>query len=216
MSASGRPKRESFERQREVSPVNRGRRWLAVAAVAASLLAGGAARAQSDPAADAPDPGARPAYAGPPVETYPQALQSWRRPEELNDWIGARFEYDSARALQLSESERVAGRAPPIAEPAAFFARPVGICVDLSRFAVESLRAIAPEAEPRYLMIEFDPLLRSGQVLRRHWIASFRRGGEYYFIADYAELRQRPVVAWRETDSFRRQVRAESKQKSGT
>jgi hypothetical protein len=205
-------------------------------AVPAALLTAicAAALAGFDPAADAPDPGARPAYAGPPVESYAQALQAWRRPEDLNDWIGARFEYDNARALQLSESERTAGRAPPIAEAAAFFARPVGICVDLSRFAVESLRAIAPEVEPRYLMIEFDPLLRSRQVLRRHWIASIRRGGEYYFLADsrypgriygpypsvaafvagYAEL-QRPVVAWREMDGFRRQSRAESKQKSG-
>jgi len=30
--------------------------------------------------------------------------------------------------------------------------------VDLARFAVETLRAVAPETKPRYLMIEFDPV----------------------------------------------------------
>jgi hypothetical protein len=215
--------------------VNRGRRWLAAAAVAAALLAGGAARAQSDPAADAPDPGARPAYSGPALASYAQALQAWRRPEEVNAWIGARFDYDNGRALQLSESQRAGGNGPQIAEPAAFFERPVGICVDLSRFAVETLRVIAPEAEPHYLMIEFEPLLRSGQVLRRHWVATYRRGDEHYFFADsrypgriygpypspqafvaeYAQLRQRPVVAYREVASFRRQPRAATKQKEG-
>jgi hypothetical protein len=204
-------------------------------AVAALLLACGAARAQLDPVADAPDPGARPADSGPAFASYAEALQAWRRPEDVNVWIGARFEYDNARALQLSETQRAGGKAPPIAEAAEFFERPVGICVDLSRFAVETLRVIAPEVEPHYLMIEFEPLLRSGQVLRRHWIAAFRRGDEHYFFADsrypgriygpyrsvqdfvaeYARLRQRPVVAYREVDSFRRQLRAESRQKHG-
>jgi len=208
---------------------------LPVALAAVLLVAGNMARAQADPATDAPDPGPRMAYAGPALASYPQALQSWRQPEEINGWIGARFEYDNARALQLSESQRAGGNAPPIAEPASFFERPLGVCVDLARFAVETVRAVAPELRASYLMIEFEPLLRSGQVLRRHWIATYRRGDAHYFFADsrypgriygpypavqafvaeYAQLRQRPVVAYREVESYRRQLRAASKEKEG-
>ena len=36
-----------------------------------------------------------------------------------------------------------------------FFAAPSGICEDLSRFAVETLRQIDPDAKARYVMIEF-------------------------------------------------------------
>ena len=208
---------------------------LPVALATVLLVAGNMARAQPDPAADAPDPGPRTVYAGPALASYPQALQTWRRPEEVNGWIGARFEYDNARALQLSESLREGGKAPPIAEPASFFERPLGVCVDLARFAVETVRTVAPELRASYLMIEFEPLLRSGQVLRRHWIATYRRGDAHYFFADsrypgriygpyptvqafvaeYAQLRQRRVVAYREVESFRRQPRAAAKQKAG-
>jgi hypothetical protein len=201
--------------------------------MAALLLACSTARAQLDPAADAPDPGARAVYPGSALASYAEALKTWRRAEDVIARIGARFEYDNDRALHVSESRRAGGKSPPTAEPAAFFERPVGICVDLSRFAVGTLRAVAPEVEPHDLMIEFEPLLRSGEVLRRHWIATFRQGDEHYFFADlrfpgridgpyrsaqdfvagYAKLRQRPVVAWREVDSFRRQPRAESRQK---
>ena len=47
---------------------------------------------------------------------------------------------------------------PAIAEPADFYDAPTGVCVDLSRFAVETLRHIDPQLQPRYLMIEFEPV----------------------------------------------------------
>jgi hypothetical protein len=72
----------------------------------------------------------------------------------------------------------------PIYQPHKFFAAPSGVCVDLSRFAVETLRHIDPDARASYLMIEFAPVTIGGNTLRRHWLASFTRDGKYYFFAD--------------------------------
>jgi hypothetical protein len=201
------------------------------AAAAATATATATATASDDD--DAPDPTARrrpPLAASDAPRSYAEALQRWRTAEQINDWIGARFEYDRPRALVLSESQRARGPAPAIHEPAAFFDDPVGICVDLARFGVETLRAIDPASKPRYLMIEFDPLQLQGQTLRRHWIALFERPGQagFYafadskrpgvvsgphpsidaFAADYAAWRGRRIVAQREMQDFRRQQRA--------
>jgi hypothetical protein len=203
---------------------------LAVVAVvaAASLGACSALPERADPLSDAPDARASvgAAFVAPP--SYDAALQRWRDAEDINAWIGARFEYDRARALQLSETQRSAGARLPIHPARAFYDAPQGVCVDLSRFAVETLRAIDPDARPAYVMIEFEPLRIAGNVLRRHWVASFQRDGARYFFADskrpghiagpyrstrefiddYARYRGRSVVAFRELESFERKVRA--------
>ena len=113
---------------------------------------------------------------------------------------------------------------PPIAQPAAFFDAPSGVCLDLARFAVETLRHIDPQAQGRYLMIEFEPIIVDGHTLRLHWIATFKRAGMFYFFADserpghiagpyattqafiddYAAFRGRPVVRHLELDSLQR------------
>lgn len=179
----------------------------------------------ADPGSDAPEPRRTRAVS----ETYPahydEALALWRRPEDVHAWIGQRFAYDGERAVALSESQRAAGPAPAIHDPAAFYGRPVGVCVDLARFAVETLRRVAPEVNPRYLMIEFDPLTLRGQVLRRHWVAVYDGAdgirvmadskrpdvlaGPYpsvaAFVAEYARFRGRDVVAFQERAGYQRQ-----------
>jgi hypothetical protein len=159
--------------------------------------------------------------------SYAQVLQTWRTPEDLSAWAGQRFSYDPARALQFSATQRSVSTPPAIAEPAAFFDAPAGVCLDLSRFAVETLRRVDPQAQPRYLMIEFEPVTINGHTLRLHWIASFRRDGQIFFLADserpghiagpyataqafiddYAAYRGRPVVRFLELDSLQRQPR---------
>jgi len=166
--------------------------------------------------------------------TYPQALQLWRSPEDVNAWIGARFHYSLPRAMQLSESQRAKAGQSRIHEPQEFFGAPSGICVDLSRFAVETLRQINPELQANYLMIEFAPVTIGGNTLRMHWLASFKRDGQYYFFADskrpghvagpyasaqefiaeYAAFRSRPVVAFRELVSYQRRQRAMASKQS--
>lgn len=205
----------------------------------ATLLLLGACAApaeRADPDSDAPETRVVAASPVPRHATYAQALAAWRTPEDLEAWIGAHFTYDMTRALVLSESARAAGRAPPVHAPAAFFERPEGICVDLARFAVESLRQVAPGLKPRYLMIEFDPARLSGQVLRRHWIATVERDGQRWFladskrpgtvagpypsveafVADYARYRGRTIVSFGERDSFQRTTRSVLRQRGGS
>lgn len=191
---------------------------------------------RADPDSDAPEVRVVAAQPVPRHGSYAQALAAWRTPEDLEAWIGAHFAYDRSRALALSESARAAGRAPPIHEPAAFFERPEGICVDLARFAVESLRQAMPGLKPRYLMIEFDPARLSGQVLRRHWIAVVERDGQRWFLADskrpgtvagpypnveafvtdYAHYRGRTIVSFAERDGFERATRSVQRRRAGS
>lgn len=198
-------------------------RWLALVGVL--VLAGCAAGPETaDPASDAPAP--RPAAPAPFVQgaSYAASLALWRNAQDINAWIGARFDYDRARALQLSETQRQGAGRLAILAPEAFFAAPRGVCVDLSRFAVETLRVVDPGSRPAYLMIEFDPVSIAGHTLRRHWIASFVQDGQRYFfadskrpghlagpypdtaafIADYSRYRGRRIVAFKEMDSYER------------
>ncbi len=109
----------------------------------------------------------------------------------------------------------------------AFYAAPSGVCVDLARFAVDTLGRIAPDTAPSFLMIEFAPVTVAGNTLRRHWLASYRQDGKRWFfadskrpghiagpyettadfIADYAAYRGRPVVAFRELATHERRLR---------
>lgn len=198
--------------------------------VAAAMLAApaGATEQAASPLSDAPD--SRPRLAAPTIDAadYAQALQRWRRAEDINGWIGARFEYDMSRAMRLSETQRNgSGARLAIMPPAEFFAAPRGVCVDLARFGVETLRALEPLTEPRYWMIEFAPVTIAGNTLRLHWVAAYRRDGAYYvyadskrpghiagpyaslaeFAADYARYRGREIVRTRELETYERRQR---------
>jgi hypothetical protein len=185
---------------------------------------------RADPASDAPD-GDRPVTTQRiEARSYGQALRDWRSADDVNAWIGARFTYDMSRAIALSETQRGRAGAVAIHSPEAFFDEPSGICVDLARFAVETLRRIDPAGEPRYLMIEFSPASIAGNTLRLHWVATFQRDGGRYvfadskrpghvagpyadlrdFIAEYTKYRGREIVAFREVDSYQRARRTPS------
>lgn len=158
-----------------------------------------------------------------PVD-HAQALQTWQRAEDIAAWAGRHFRFDAERALQFSSTHRRVGPLPSITEPAPFFEQPSGICLDLARFAVETLRRIDPAAQARFLMVEFEPVLVDGHPLRLHWIASFRRGSKVFFfadsdrpahiagpyasaqdfIADYQAFRGRTVLRHLELDSLQR------------
>ena len=162
--------------------------------------------------------------------SYEQALQVWKTAEDINGWIAANFSYDMARAMQLSETQRTSNEQVSIYTPAEFFAGKPGICVDLSRFGVETLRSIDPQSEPRYLLIEFDPMQIEGKVLRLHWLVSFKREGKTYFFADskrpghiagpyddtqafineYERYRGRKIVAFRELESYQQRQRMQA------
>jgi hypothetical protein len=222
-----------------VRPANgrrRALRWCGAGALgaAAPLLvrsanaeAPAAGEPHADPMSDAPEQRSPLRNVAPGVASYDEALNIWRRAEDLNAWLGEHFEYDTARALRLSETQRARSGTLAIHEPRAFFDSPRGVCVDVARFAVETLRVIDPRANASYLMIEFNPATLSGQVLRRHWLATFERDGRLYafgdskrpghlagpyadaaaFVADYARYRGREVVAYRLLPTYERQRR---------
>ncbi len=168
------------------------------------------------------------------ADSYERALQIWRSPEEVNAWIGARFTYDVKRAMDLSETQRNGGESLQIYQPHEFFVSPSGVCVDLSRFAVETLRRIVPENNPGYLMIEFSPVRIAGNTLRLHWLAFFMREGKYYFFADskrpghiagpytsteefirdYTVYRGRQILSFRVLESYQRKERVKAAKQS--
>jgi hypothetical protein len=164
------------------------------------------------------------------ADSYPQALQIWKTPEDINGWIAANFSYDTARAIKLSETQRAKSGQLTIYPPSAFFENKTGVCVDLARFGLETLRGIDPQSNPKYLMIEFEPMEVRGNTLRLHWLVSFRREGKIYlfadskrpghmagpynnmqgFIAEYEQYRGRKIVAFRELDSYEKHRRTQS------
>jgi hypothetical protein len=202
--------------------------------VSAIALHGCALPLQPLPDLDAPEIRHMLAPAEPHPESYDQALRVWRSPEQVNAWIGNTFEYDRARAMRLSETQRQAQGSLPIHAPTEFFSRPAGVCVDLARFAVETLQAIAPEAKARYVMLEFAPVTIQGNTLRRHWLVSFERDGKRYFFADsrrpgyiagpysstgefvseYAHYRGREITAFRELSSYQRRAKSKAAKRS--
>jgi hypothetical protein len=161
------------------------------------------------------------------ADSYQRALQIWKTPEDIHGWINANFSYDTARAIKLSETQRTKNGQLAIHPPSAFFENKTGVCVDLARFGLETLRSIDPHSDPKYLMIEFEPIQVRGNTLRLHWLVSFRREGKIYlfadskrpghmagpyndiqaFIAEYEQYRGRKIVAFRELDSYEKQRR---------
>jgi len=198
-----------------------------VALVAAVLSACSLMAQVADPASDAPEGHVAVVSQFKDAASYRDALSRWKSAEDINAWIGAKFKYDTARAMQLSETQRATNGRLPVLKPEDFFAAPSGVCIDLARFAVETLRSIDPQAKPAYLMIEFDPVAMGGNLLRRHWVASFERDGRRYFFADskrpghiagpYASLqdylaeygvyRGRKIVSFSEMQSYERTAR---------
>jgi hypothetical protein len=202
-------------------------RGLLPALAALLLTAGAVAQPVADPGSDAPEPTFARSRTADLPSSYPEAIRTWRGVSDVNAWIGARFEYDFQRAMRLSENQRARGPQFRIHEPVDFFGQPSGVCVDLARFAVETLRTVAPTVNARYLMIEFDPTVVSGNTLRRHWLVQYEADGRLYFFADskrpghvagpydstsqfieqYARYRQRPIVSYRILSTHERTLR---------
>jgi hypothetical protein len=165
------------------------------------------------------------------VDSYDQALLIWRTPEDISGWIADSFVYDSARVILLSETQRSKNKRVPIFTPSEFFERKTGVCVDLARFGLETLRSLDPGNYPKYLMIEFEAMHIQGNTLRMHWLVSFRRDGKVYFFADskrpghiagpyadtqafiseYEQYRGRRILAFRELETYEKQQRIQAR-----
>jgi hypothetical protein len=141
-----------------------------------------------DEAPDAPQLSAQTAQAsGNSLRDYPTALKSWKSPQDLAQWMGANFRYDTKRLLQTTPNIHLAKQTRPRfrpIQPADFFARPNGICTDLTHFGVQALQVIQPELKPFYLKLVYDPVLVRGHLVSNHWVAGFLRDNSYYFFSD--------------------------------
>lgn len=114
---------------------------------------------------------------------YIEAISKWKSVEHINQWIGQNFHYDMSRAIKLG-SKRNEGPKTTIFSPEEFFKVKSGICVDLSRFAFETLKKISPEVEAYYLMIDFEPIEIQGSIIRKHWVLAYKLQDQFYITAD--------------------------------
>lgn len=184
----------------------------------------------ADPASDAPEYARDSTVLFKAADSYEHALHVWKSPEDISAWIVHNFSYDMARAMRLSETQKAINNDFSIYTPSEFFTAKGGVCVDLSRFGVETLRSIDPQSDPKYLMIEFAPMHVTGNTLRFHWLVSFKRDGRTYFFADskcpghiagpykdtsnfihdYEQYRGRKILGFREVESYQKQQRAKT------
>lgn len=107
-----------------------------VAALVAVVVACSALVDAADPTPDAPETRGSDGGLLKEASSYDEALSIWRSAEDVNAWIGVKFQYDMSRALQLSETQRQQNGRWPIHRPETFFMAPRGVCVDLARFAL--------------------------------------------------------------------------------
>jgi hypothetical protein len=181
----------------------------------------------AEDSSDSPEHAYDPKSAFKAAESYEHALLVWRTPEEIAAWTAANFSYDVARSTRFSETQIEKKGPLAIYTPSEFFVIQSGVCLDLSRFAVETLRAIDPQTDAQYVMIEFSPVQVGGNIFRRHWLGSFKRDGKTYFFADskrpglidgpynntaefireYERYRARKILTLRELGSFQKHQR---------
>ncbi len=114
---------------------------------------------------------------------YIEVISKWKSVEHISKWIGQNFHYDMSRAIKLG-SKRNEGPGITIFSPEEFFSVKSGICVDLSRFAFETLKKINPEIEAYYLMIDFEPIEIQGSIIRKHWVLAYKLKNQFYITAD--------------------------------
>lgn len=165
------------------------------------------------------------------ADSYNRALDSWKTAQDISKWVANSFIYDKARAIMLSTNERTRKKLVSVYDPPEFFFKKAGVCVDLARFGFETLRKIDPNSDPKYLMIEFDPIQINGNIFRLHWLVSFKRDGMKYFfcdskrpgyiagpynstqvfISEYERYRGRKIIAHRELESYQKQRKSKSR-----
>lgn len=163
--------------------------------------------------------------------SYKRALNVWKTAEDISKWVANSFVYDKARAIKLSANQRTRKKVISVYDPPEFFDLKTGVCVDLARFGVETLRKIDPNSDPKYLMIEFDPIQINSNIFRLHWLVSFKRDGMKYFfcdskrpgyiagpytstqvfISEYEQYRGRKIVAHRELESYKKKRKLQSR-----
>ena len=114
---------------------------------------------------------------------YKEAIQDWNSINDIHSWVSENFEYDFERAKRLSNNNKETTKVP-IYKPEEFYVLKKGICVDLSRFAFESVKKVDSSIYIKYLKIKFEPLTIEGSKFVNHWLVAYKKNDKYYFFAD--------------------------------
>jgi hypothetical protein len=162
-----------------------------------------------------------------PTISYEAALEKWKSVSDVNDWIKGHFSYSLERAKQLAENSP--GREKTaIYLPAELYQSGKGVCIDVSRFAVETMRAIDPSSDINYLLIEFEPINIDGFIIKKHWLAVSKDTAGYHvfadskrpgyiagpyqqledFIAAYQLFRERKIISWKLLPGYQKRKKA--------
>ena len=157
---------------------------------------------------------------------YADEISNWTSANQVHDWIEDNFSYDFNRAVLLSNNRKLESQTS-IFKPEELWVEKRGMCVDLSRFAVEITKAIDSTAYVKYLKIEFEPIEIDGSKFVNHWIAALKENDEFYFFADskrpkvkagpytsvedfilsYEKFRERKIVSYKLLDSYKKTKR---------
>jgi hypothetical protein len=160
--------------------------------------------------------------------SYAEDIQNWKTIAEVNSWIAENFRYDMQRARLLAGSSR---SKISIYEPAEVFHNKAGVCVDLARFAFETIEMIDPDLDLHYLMVEFEPFKIGNSTFRRHWLVVYQKKELLYvladskrpghlsgpyphmadFIAEYQTFRKRKIISYKLTDTYRKKLKQKRK-----
>ena len=155
--------------------------------------------------------------------SYEEALQQWKTISDVNIWMKDNFRYDFERAKQLSENSSSREKTN-IYTPVELYQTKKGVCIDLSRFMVETINIIDTSIHIQYLMIEFEPIIISGSIIRKHWMTVYQDSLDYYILADskrpgyiagpyksvdnfienYQVFRSRKIVSWKFLSSYKK------------
>jgi hypothetical protein len=154
---------------------------------------------------------------------YTTVVQQWKTVYDVNTWIKENFRYDFTRAKQLAENSAEREKTG-IFSPAELYRVKKGVCIDLCRFAVETINIIDTAKHVQYLMIEFEPVLIDSSIIKKHWLAVYHDSSGYYlladskrpgyiagpyiqvadFIAEYQSFRERKIVSWKVLMSYQK------------
>ncbi len=161
--------------------------------------------------------------------SYEAALKKWKKVSDVNEWIKAHFSYSLERAKELAENSP--GREKTdIYLPAELYQSGKGVCIDVSRFAVETMRTIDPSSDVNYLLIEFEPINIDGFIIKKHWLAVSKDSTGYHVFADskrpgymagpyqqleefiipYQQYRERKIISWKLLPSYQKKKKASS------
>ena len=155
--------------------------------------------------------------------SYDNALLQWETISDVNIWMKNNFHYDFERANELSENSSTREKTN-IYTPLELYQTKKGVCIDLSRFAVETINILDTSIHIQYLMIEFEPIIINGGIIRKHWMAVYQDSLGYYLLADskrpgyiagpyknvdkfidnYQIFRERKIVSWKILSSYKK------------